>query len=327
MLGPAVYYQFFHNFVDGSSPTSPFRGLPPSETQILSMYYEYYYQPLFGRHLRKWKLQADLTQLRENLGSERGSTITHGIDDGAVVSLAERSDPFIWFMAGVVSTLHCLLVPEEIVNDILSTTFTVLHEDGVSLEEAQNPQVKPLDDKMRDVLIELYSGSNQRRCLLNRFGPSTSSGKRLLEDIKSWRHIGFLSGLVAIIHSRLESEPTVEVKIVDTYCRTSPEVVKVELTQFLLGLIRPGGDVLLVETECSDIAISHPQVRSFELGYKRTIEVDIRLKIVWTVARVLHAIGVPFSIGESQFSTARPHRWPLSDPYTMSWQMFRVPGH
>ncbi|MCJ1297173.1 hypothetical protein MMC34_008742 [Xylographa carneopallida] len=223
------------------------------------MYYEYYYQPLFGRHLRKWKLQADLTQLRENLGSERGSTITHGIDDGAVVSLAERSDPFIWFMAGVVSTLHCLLVPEEIVNDILSTTFTVLHEDGVSLEEAQNPQVKPLDDKMRDVLIELYSGSNQRRCLLNRFGPSTSSGKRLLEDIKSWRHIGFLSGLVAIIHSRLESEPTVEVKIVDTYCRTSPEVVKVELTQFLLGLIRPGGDVLLVETECSDIAISHPQ--------------------------------------------------------------------
>ena len=131
-----------------------------------------------------------------------------------------------------------------------------------------------------------------------KFTRGSIQGKRLEEDILSWRYIGFASGLLNAFKNRLHNEFISEKTRICNSLESEPALAKARLVQLVLGITGLKGEVIFKEVQKSEAPFFIQSRDSRSFNTNRIIEVDEQETMIWAFLRVLHTTGVPFSFQE-----------------------------
>lgn len=281
---------------------------PPSETDMLTMYYHCYHHPLFGWNMSNLNIRCDFEKLVSNLRIEQHYNLHSSADYHAAVSLAEEMEPFLWFMVTLVATFESFSIFSPDITTILIFSFSVLHDRCIKLfEDKQQSRVEVFDPQIREVLTELFAGDNSTAESTLNVAKNSTAGKRLVEDIKSWQYIASMSGLVTYLKHRLDHEYINEKTEFHRFLDYQPAVAKAGLVQFILGLAGLRGEAIFRKVHNARSLVAHLELRVEELKYRRVIEDDEEEKLAWAILRVLRAAGIPFFIQEKEQLLVRIH--------------------
>jgi hypothetical protein len=187
-------------------------------TDVLTLYYQYCYQPFLPPSNRllsstRWKhrehrLPNPLEEYKKNI---RRHNMILG-EDVAVIELARCGDEFVWFMAVVVAVVQeC--VDWQRGTRIIRVVFSVVAdwvdriratgkgeaEFGVGGSEVRlvGDAILRLCREQDDDLVPVYAG---------RFDQKTVRGERLGEDIVLWRKVAEMSRLMSEVREFVEAQ-------------------------------------------------------------------------------------------------------------------------
>lgn len=322
LLEPALYRAFVKDSYNPSSAKPQVLSHSPSEAQVLTMYYHYYYDRLFSRHISSTTLNYDFETLAFNLGkaSVGRSDIT---DRAALVMLAKERDSLLWFMTTIVAVLDCLMLSGSDVQAVISCAFNVLHDRGFKQEAGHAPNIPLFDSSAHERLMAIFqsTGSNaDYPDIKSRFSPDTTAGNRLLEDIRGWHHIGTASNLTPALRTYMIRG----LKLDDGKLYADPSnlgpAIKAGLVQVLVSLFGLGGDVALKKSWDLKRPVQNSESRQSMLSYKRIVEINGDEPVLWVFAQTIVAAGVRCSFWDEvdqRKPQAQPRNMcpsPLADP-------------
>lgn len=322
LLEPAIYSAFVKDSYNLSSAEPQVLSHSPSEAQVLTMYYHYYYDRLFSRHISSTTLKYDFETLAFNLrkASVGRSDIT---DRAALVVLAKERDSLLWFMTTIVAVLDCLMLSGPDVQAVISSTFNILHDRGFKQEAGHAPNIPLFDSSAHERLMAAFQSTGSNADYPDtklRFSPGTTAGNRLLEDIRGWHHIGTASNLIPALRTYMIRG----LKLDDGKLYTDPSnlgpAIKAGLVQVLISLFGLAGDVVLKKSWDLKGPVQNTESRQPMLNYKRIVEINGDEPVLWAFAQTLVAAGVRCSFWD-EVDQRKPHAQasnmcpsPLADP-------------